>query len=398
MAITDREASNAKPGEKDYKIRDRDNMYLTVTKKGVKYWRMDYRHEGRRKTITFGKYPNIGLKKARAMCQDAKDNLGKGIDPKRKNNASITKKETVLTFEKIGMEWFEVKMHGKSESHRSRSLRLLEKDLFPKIGGTPVEELHSSVLLKALRKIEDRGVIDTAHRANQVAGQVFDYAIACGHVEINPARPLTKALKPKTEIHYPAITDPVRTGQLMLAIDAYTGTAVVRAALKLSALFFLRPGELRTLEWNDVNFEDRLILIPSYRMKIKMDHLVPLCSQSIKLLSQLHNATGHGKYIFPSPRGGSRPLSENAVRTALRTLGYDNQTMVPHGFRAMARTLLDEELEFNIVWIEQQLAHVVKDTNGRAYNRTKHLRQRREMMQRWADYLDELKAKASGQG
>ena len=239
MAITDREASNAKPGEKDYKIRDRDNMYLTVTKKGVKYWRMDYRHEGKRTTITFGKYPDIGLKKARAMCQDARDNLGKGIDPKRKNNASITKKETVLTFEKIGMEWFEVKMHGKSESHRSRSLRLLEKDLIPRIGDTPVEELHSSVLLTALRAIENRGVIDTAHRANQVAGQVFDYAIACGHIEINPARPLSKALKPKTETHYPAITDPLRTGQLMLAINAYTGTAVVRTALKLSALFYM---------------------------------------------------------------------------------------------------------------------------------------------------------------
>ena len=393
MSLSDVEARNAKPRDKDYKLRDRDNMYLTITKKGTKYWRMDYRHDGKRKTLTFGKFPELKLREARKKCSEAKDRLAEGGDPSQKNHHPVQQR----LFRDTGMEWYRVKLHDKSDSHKSRSLRLLEKELFPKIGDRTLSDITPSELLEVLRAIEDRGVIDTARRAKQTAGQVFTYAISCDYTDNNPTVSLSGALKPKNTTHYPSITDPKGVGRLMLAIDTYTGSAVVRTALKLSPLFFLRPGELRQLEWADVNFEDNQILIPAERMKMKMDHIVPLAHQAKHLMQQLHKITGSGCYVFPSQRGPSRPLSDNGVRIALRTIGYSKDVIVPHGFRAMARTLLDEELEFSIVWIEQQLAHVVKDANGRAYNRTKHLKQRREMMQKWADYLEELKGRAAGQ-
>lgn len=393
MNITDAQAKNAKPQDTDYKIRDRDNMYLTVTKAGGKYWRLDYRFENKRKTLTLGKYPDVSLKKAREKCSQAKSDLSEDIDPaiKKKVNKELNNPE--YTFMNIGKEWHEVMLANKSDSHRSRSLRMLQKELFPHIGQRSLSDIQPTELLLVLRNIENRGVVDTAHRAKQTASQVFNYAISCGYCNNNPATQLAGALRPKNTTHYPSITDPAAVGKLMVAINEYNGSAVVRYALKMSALLFLRPGELRQLEWQFVDFEERHILIPERLMKIRMDHIVPLADQSLHILTQIKTLSGDSKYVFPSPRGNSRPLSDSALRIALRTMGYDKKTMVPHGFRAMARTLLDEKLEFNVVWIEQQLAHVVKDLNGRAYNRTKHLRQRYEMMQQWADYLDELKSR-----
>ena len=394
MNLTDRQVQHAKPAEKDYKLRDRDNMYITITKKGTKYWRLDYRLGGKRKTFTLGKYPELKIKEARSLCQEAKVKISKGIDPNQKNFNSTKK---TYNFEDVGNEWFDIKLQDKSKSHRENSKRVLNKHLYPKLKNIAIENITPPILLEIFRSIEDKGMIDTARRAKQTAGYVFDYAISCGYTETNPAIMLNKALKSKEKTHYPSITCPLDVGRLMMDIDYYSGSFIVRTALKLSALFFTRPGELRQLEWSDVNFEEDMIVIPAERMKMKADHIIPISHQAKALLLQIQKITGNKRYIFPSQRGDEKPMSSGTVRSALISLRYDNQIMVPHGFRAMARTLLDEELEFNIVWIEQQLAHVVKDANGRAYNRTKHLRQRREMMQRWADYLDELKAKASGE-
>lgn len=385
---------SAKPKDADYKMRDRDNMYLSVTKKGKKYWRMDYRFDGKRKTLKIGTYPEVTLKQARIFCSDAKKLLNEGTDPSCAKNKSPN--DLVRTFKQVGEDWYDNKISGMSDGHTVRVKRMLNKELYPYIGNRPVDEITTPELLEVLRKIEGRGVIDTAHRAKQTASQVFDYAIQCGDCLNNPAKQVTGALKPKRSNHFPSITDPIGVGRLINHIDCYHGSTVVRTALKLSALLFLRPIELRSLEWCEIDFDQDLITIPARKMKLREIHIVPLARQAKRLLLQIQNLTGEGKYVFPSPRSKTRPISDNAVRTALRTMGYTNSMMVPHGFRAMARTLLDEELEFNVVWIEQQLAHAVKDANGRAYNRTKHLRQRREMMQKWADYLDDLKRMSSG--
>lgn len=242
----------------------------------------------------------------------------------------------------------------------------------------------------ALRKIESRGAINTAHKTKQIAGQVFRYAIATGRAERDPSPDLKGALKPTSTKHFSAITTPKEAGKLMVSIERFEGTPVVRAALQLMALFFCRPGELRHLKWKNVNHDQKRIELVAE--KTKQEHIIPLSKQAISILENLYYLTGNGEYVFPSARGRSRCMSENALRVALRSMGYDNDTMTAHGFRAMARTLLDEELDYRIEWIEQQLAHTVRDANGRAYNRTKHFSQRSEMMQKWADYLDQLKA------
>jgi integrase len=246
----------------------------------------------------------------------------------------------------------------------------------------------------ALRKIEDRGALETAHRAKQTAGQVFRYAVATGRAERDPTGDLKGALGNPKGRHLAAITDPKEVGKLLVAMKGYTGTQVVKAALLLSPLLICRPGELRHMEWTEVKWEENSWELPGEKMKTKQPHVVPLSTQALDLLRELKKLTGNGRYVFPSARGASRPLSENGVRTALRTLGYDNNTMTPHGFRAMARTILDEVLDFRVDWIEHQLAHAVRDTNGRAYNRTTHLEGRRQMMQKWADYLDWQSEKA----
>jgi integrase len=267
---------------------------------------------------------------------------------------------------------------------------LLKKDLFPYIGKRPISKITSPDLLKALRRIESRGAVNTAHRAKQAAGMVFRYAVATGRAERDPSVDLKDALAQPTKSHFKSITEPAEVGPLITAINNYQATPVVMAALKLSPLLFCRPGELRHLEWIEVKFKQTRIELPAEKMKMQEPHIIPLSTQAMEILKELHLITGRGKYVFPSARGPSRPLSDNGVRTALRTLGYTNEQISPHGFRAMARTILDEILNFPVDWIEHQLSHAVRDANGRAYNRTKHISQRQQMMQTWADYLDGL--------
>ncbi|MDB4542913.1 integrase arm-type DNA-binding domain-containing protein [bacterium] len=396
MPITSMIVNRAKAKDKPYKLSDEKGLYLLINPKGGKYWRLKYRYGGKEKTLALGVYPDVSLTKAREKQQKSREQLAEGIDP------SVTKRlqnlhqydEEIHGFESIAREWFETRMIDKSKSHRSRTIRALEKDLFPQLGRSPVNQITAPELLMTLRQIEGRGAIETAHRTKQIAGQVFRYAIATGRAERDPSADLKGALKNPVKHHLAAITDPKDVGKLLVAIDGYSGTASVKSALLLSPLLFVRPGELRHMEWREINWEEERWELPAEKMKMRLPHVVPLARQAVEVLTEHHRAASRGKYVFPSARGTSRPLSENGVRTALRTMGYDNNTMTPHGFRAMARTILDEVLNYRVDLIEHQLAHAVNDSNGRAYNRTAHLDGRKEMMQGWADYLDSLRTAA----
>jgi integrase len=356
-----------------------------------KYWRFNYRFAGKRNTLALGIYPDISLKAARDKHKEARENLANGIDPNVAKQGQKAADQGALanSFEVIALEWLQ-KRGAKSEGGDKRLNRLLQKDLFPYIGKRPISKITSPDLLKALRRIESRGAVNTAHRAKQAAGMVFRYAVATGRAERDPSVDLKDALAQPKQTHFKSLTEPNDVAPLMVAIRHYQGTPTVMAALKLSPLLFCRPGELRHLEWIEVKFKQTRIELPAEKMKMQEPHIIPLSTQAMEILQELQPITGRGKYVFPSARGPSRPLSDNGVRTALRTLGYTNEQISPHGFRAMARTILDEVLNFPLDWIEHQLAHAVRDPNGRAYNRTKHISQRQQMMQTWADYLDGL--------
>ncbi|MCX2979754.1 DUF4102 domain-containing protein [Halieaceae bacterium IMCC14734] len=392
------QAKEAKAKQKPYKLADGRGMYLLVNPSGSKYWRLKYRYAGKEKVLALGVYPEISLARAREKCDEARALLDREIDPStaRRQKKITDKHEGDNTFESVAEDWFRTKMEGKSESYTDRTKRLLKNDLYPALGKRPINHIEPPELLMVLRKVESRGAVDMAHRAKQTAGQIFRFAIAAGISERDPSADLKGALKSRTKTHYASITEPKDVGRLLIAIDAFQGTPVVKAALQLSPILFQRPGEIRNMEWEEINWEDEQWEIPAIKMKMAQPHIVPLATQTIGILKELHRLTGRGKYVFPSARGASRPLSDNGVRVALRTMGYDNETMTPHGFRAMARTILDEVLHYRVDYIEHQLAHAVRDANGRAYNRTSHLKERRVMMQGWADYLDLLKSEASG--
>jgi integrase len=388
--LTATAVKQAKPKAKPYKLADGGGLYLHVKTAG-KYWRYKYRFAGKEKLLALGTYPDISLADARKLHQAARENLADGIDPSshKKTKKSANQSNSANSFEAVALEWSKTRSK-KADSTEKRQRSLLEKDLFPFIGSRPIADIDAPELLKTLRKIENRGAIETAHRANRLAGQIFRYAIVTGRSKHNPSIDLKDALTQPIKSHRKSITDPAEVGPLMAAIKNYQATPVVMAALQLSPLFLCRPGELRHLEWAEVNFAEARIELPASKMKMKEPHIIPLASQAIAILKELQPISGRGKYVFPSARGASRPLSDNGVRTALRTLGYTNDQICPHGFRAMGRTILDEVLNFPVDWIEHQIAHSVKDANGRAYNRTKHLPQRHQMMQTWADYLDGL--------
>ncbi|WP_461521080.1 tyrosine-type recombinase/integrase [Porticoccus sp.] len=397
MPMTAIAANQAKPKDKPYKLADEKGLYLQVMPNGSKYWRLKYRFGGKEKVLALGVHPEIGLKEAREKRDEARKLIGNGVDPSdvKRAQKAIQGEAVENSFKAVALEWFTRKMADKSQGHQDRTVRALEKDLFPMIGGHPIGGITPPQLLAALRRIESRGAVETAYRAKQTAGQIFRYAVATGRAERDPSHDLKGALATHKKKHLAAITDPKEVGKLLVAIDSYTGTPTVKAALQLSPLLFCRPGELRQMEWTEIDWDKAQWELPAVKMKMGQPHIVPLSRQALDILQEIQRLNGTRRYAFPSARGASRPLSENGVRTALRTMGYDNDTMTPHGFRAMARTILDEVLGFRVEWIEHQLAHAVKDANGRAYNRTSHLEQRRDMMQKWADYLDRLRSEAS---
>ncbi len=394
MALTATAVKQAKPREKPYKLSDEKGMFLLVNPNGSKYWRLKYRFGGKEKLLALGVFPDLSLAGARDKRDEARSQLANEIDPSvaKRVRKQAQKEEGGNSFKVIATEWFQTKMQNKAQGYQDRTWRGLKNDLFPALGHRPINQITAQELLAALRKVESRGAVDMAHRVKQSAGQVFRYGIVTGRCDRDPAADLKGALQPTNKKHFAAITDPKSVGKLLIAIDAYEGTPIVKTALKLSAILFQRPGEIRAMEWSEIDWEKKIWELPAEKMKMKQPHVVPLPKQAITLLKELKRSTGRGRYVLPSARGNHRPLSDNGVRVALRTMGYDNDTMTAHGFRAMARTLLDEELGFRVDYIEHQLAHAVKDTNGRAYNRTTHLKEREKMMQQWANYLDDLKA------
>ena len=395
MALTDRAIRSLKPNAKAYKRFDDRGLYVLVQPNGGRYWRLKYRFEGRERLLALGVYPEVSLRQARERRDVARRQIADGIDPSAERAAR--KLARADSFEAVAREWYAKEEPGWAPSHGTRILRRLERDVFTYLGSQPISEVTAPAALAVARRVADRGAVETAHRVLQNIGQVMRYAVATGRAERDPTVALRGALPAPSSRHHAAVTDPVGLGRLLRAIDAYRGTAVVSAALRLAPHLFVRPRELRHAEWDEVDFDHTtgpLWAIPGEKMKGGRPHIVPLSEQAEAILRELQPVTGASRYVFPSVRSRTRCMSENAVLAALRRMGFEKESVTGHGFRATARTLLDEVLGVPPHLIEHQLAHGVRDPLGRAYNRTSHLEERSAMMQRWSDYLDSLRAGA----
>lgn len=389
------------PGEKRRRFADSGGLYLEVSPAGSKRWFWKYRIAGAEKRMALGSYPDVTLGKAREARDQARLTKATGLDPvvARKTARLVNLHITENSLRAVALEWHARQAPQWSPSHADRILRRFERDIFPHLGERVMMSIKPIELLAVLRKIEARGAIETADRALMDCGQVWRYAVATGRAERDICADLKGALTPYRGKHFASITDPAKFGELIRVIRGYKGGPLVRAALQLLPLVMLRPGELRHGQWTEFDLDGGMWTVPGHRMKRSVTgkesgppHLVPLSKQAIAILRELHALTGHGQFIFPGERSHDRPISDNTIRSALIALGYAGDTMTGHGFRAAARTMLDEKLDFDPKIIEAQLAHAVKDANGRAYNRTEFIDQRKAMMQAWADYVDLLAA------
>lgn len=392
MSLTDTAIKNAKAGEKPLKLFDERGLFLLITPSGGKWWRLKYHFEGKEKLLSLGVYPDVSLKDARNRRDEARKLIADGVDPSENRKAKKFAQAAIVehSFEVVAREWIAKYSKTWSETHTKNILGRMERDVFPWLGSRAVGEILAPELLTVLRRVEERGALETAHRILSNCGQVFRYAVATGRAQRDPSGDLRGALSPVKQEHLASTTDPKQVAEILRMMDGYEGTLIVRCALRLAPLVFVRPGELRKAKWADFDMdaaEWRYLVT-----KTNTQHIVPLSRQALEILKEVHPLTGHSDYVFPSARSQSRPMCDNAVLAAMRRLGIGKDEMCGHGFRAMARTILDEVLGVRPDFIEHQLAHAVKDPNGRAYNRTAHLAERRKMMQLWADYLDELKA------
>jgi len=387
--LTDAAIRKEKPSNKPVKRFDERGLFLLISPTGGKLWRLKYRFGGKEKLLALGAYPDVSLADARNRRDEARKLLASGVDPSERRR--MERQASATTFEAVASEWFEKQKPSWAPSHAKTVLGRMKQDLFPHLGSKPIRGLTALELLSALRRIEQRNANETARRVRQICGQVFRYAIATGKAERDPSADLRGALAPVEVQHHAAITDPTQVGGLLLALDAYVGSIIVRCALRLAPLVFVRPGELRKAEWSEINLDAAQWTIPAWRMKMRQTLTVPLSRQAVAILRELQPVTGDGKYVFPSGRSLDRPMSDNAILAALRRSGIGKDEMSGHGFRALARTILDEVLNVRVDLIEHQLGHAVKDPNGRAYNRTAFLPDRVAMMQQWSDYLDGLK-------
>jgi integrase len=394
MPLTDTAVRNAKSREKPYKLSDEKGLYVQVNPNGSKLWHLKYRFAGKEKRLAFGAYPEVTLAMAREQQLAARQLLKKDVDPSehKKQAKRAAAVAAANSFEAVAREWFAKFSPKWAESHSSKVLLRLNNDLIPWLGARPISAIEADELLEVIRRVEVRGALDSAHRCLGTSSQIFRYAIATSRAKRNPAADLRGALPPVQDNHLPSITDPAKVGELLRAIDKYKGNFATCCALRLAPLLFLRPINLRKAEWQYVNLNAAEMRIPGVLLKMREDLVVPLARQAVAILQELHPLTGKGRFLFPCEGKLARPMSENAINGALRRLGYaTDEEMTGHGFRAMARTILDEVLGYRVEWIEMQLAHAVKDPNGRAYNRTAFLAARKEMMQGWADYLDALR-------
>lgn len=405
MALTDTFAKQAKWSGKPAgdKHSDGRGLHLHITRAG-KYWRMAYRFMGKQKTLALGVYPAVSLAQAREGAKQARVLLAQDLDPSayKQEARAAAKAMEKNTFEEVAREFHQVKADGWSSAYARKWLSGMSTYVFPALGGKPIASVTAPMLLNVLRLVEKRGILETVHSLKQGAGQVFRYGIQTGRCERNPATDLQGALKPVIPRHFSAIVDPVEAGAFLRAVDAYSGHPCTRVALALSALIFQRPGNVSAMEWAWIDLEAAMLAIPSTDMKrtvhAKLNgapHYVPLSRQALALLGEIQPLTGRGRFVFPSVRTGSRPMSNMTMNAAMRRMGYTSEEMTAHGFRAMARTLIAEQFHgVDEGVIEAQLAHGKSGPLGSAYDRAEYMQQRREMMQRWADYLDKLRVGA----
>jgi integrase len=380
---TEKSASQAKPKEKQYRIADgiRNGLCLEVPPEGSKRWRFRYYFGGKEKMISLGTYPPVMLKEARKE-------VARGIDPSVKKKALHAHGNA---FRHVAKEWFDRFASAATPRYAEEVWARLEREVFPFIGDMPLDKIDASVVLSLLRRTEARGVIVTTYKVKSHISQIFRYAIACGIVHAEPSRDLSAALRPKVSKQMPALIEPKQVGRLVRAIRGYS-TLIMRCAMLLGALTFVRPGELRRAAWREFDLEAGEWRIPAEKMKMRRAHIVPLSTQALAVLQELRPATGQGQYLFPSIRAGSRPMSDNGVNAALRYLGYAREEMTGHGFRAMASSLLAEH-GWSVDAIERQLAHVEGNKVRAAYHRSEHLEERRRMMQFWANHLEHFNFK-----
>lgn len=395
--LTDKEIQNAKPKDKPYRLADGGGLYLEITSGGSKLWRWKYRVAGKEKRLAIGVYPDVRGPEARKLMAEARAKLKAGIDPSAERRAKREQDKVAgdYTFEAIARAWFAKAHASLVETTRTKNLRFLEQDVFPFIGSRPIASLGAPDLLSIIRRIEGRGANDIARRVHNLCGRAFRYAVGHGLCDRDPSRDieLSDILQAVKVQHHASVTDPKGAGELLRAIDGFTGAFTTRYALRFAPLVFVRPGELRHAEWAEFDFDKAEWRIPGAKMKMREQHIVPLSRQAIEILKEIQQVTGRGVYVFPSERGGGRPMSENTVNAALRRLGYTKEEMTGHGFRSMASTLL-HELGYQHQVIERQLAHGERNQVSAAYNYAEHLPERRKMMQEWADYLEKQKAGA----
>lgn len=397
MPLSEIALRNLKPDVRTVRVTDERGLYIEISPAGGRWWRFKYRFAGKEKRLSLGVYPEVSLKTARLERDDARALLRQGIDPsaRRKQDKLTTAVKSSSSFELVARDWFARKSPGWAPGHSSKLIRRLERYIFPYLGSRPIADITAPELLAAIRRVE-KHALDAAHRTLRECGMVFRYGIATGRCSRDVAADLRGALPPYTSGHFAATLDPNRLGGILRTMEQYPGSPVVRSAMRLAPMLFVRPGELRHAEWASIDLEKaEWRFVASKR---NLDHLVPLCTQAVEILTELHKLTGEHRYVFPSARKGSRPMSNMAVLAAMRSVEIGREEMTAHGFRAVARTLLDEELGFRPDIIEHQLAHAVRDPNGRAYNRTSHLPERRRMMQVWADHLDEIKRRSREDG
>ncbi|MDC0336404.1 tyrosine-type recombinase/integrase [Pseudodesulfovibrio sp.] len=407
MALNVKRIEAAKPKEKLYRLADERGLYLEIPKTGSKRWRFRYRFDGKEKMLSLGVYPDITLRDARDKREEYRSLIAKGINPGeiRKDKKEEARQEAD-TFEIVARDWFEASKGDWTKGHSITIMSRLTNNVLPWIGSTPIKEINAPTLLPILKRIQSRGAVETAHRVRGIIGQVFRWAVVNGRADRDPAADLKGAIPPRKHNHLASITDPKKIPALLKAIDGYEGHHATRCALQLSALTFVRPGELRHAEWKEIDFDGEFQIadekarlktikcpawcIPAEKMKARRPHIIPLAGQAVDILKDLHPLTGQGKYVFPSVRSAGYPMSENTVNGALRRLGYTKEEMCAHGFRSMASTRLNE-MGWNRDWVERQLAHVEENKVRGAYNRAEFLPSRIKMMQAWADYLDGLK-------
>ena len=395
MSLTEVAIRAARAAQRPYKVSDEKGLYLLVKPNGARLWRYKYRHAGIEKLLAIGRYPDVSLREARDRRDDAQKLVANHVDPSRKKR--IEREGRGNTFAAVGEEWLETKRVSLSASTWQRDRDQLVKIVGPYLGKRPIAEIEAPELLAVLKRLEKKGLHDTAHRVRAVCGRVFRYAIATGRASRDISGDLKGALAAKGTQSYAAITDPARVGQLMRAIEDYDGQATTHAALKLAPYVFVRPGELRAAEWYEFDLDRSEWRIPAERMKMREAHIVPLARQALEILRELHNRTGEGRFVFPAIGKRERPLSENTLNAALRRLGYAKDEMTAHGFRSIASTLLNEE-GWHPDLIELQLAHKERNKVRAAYNRAQRLEERRKMMQAWADYVDELRERVNDSG